>query len=65
LACVLALDGRRDEAFANLQYALDHSLRDETRQGMEKDTDLNALHGDTRFAALVAKANQVVAAKSQ
>jgi non-specific serine/threonine protein kinase/serine/threonine-protein kinase len=54
LATVLALEGKRDAAFTNLRFALDHALPAETRQGIEKDEDLKALHGDPRFAALVA-----------
>jgi hypothetical protein len=54
LATVLALEGKRDAAFTNLRFALDHALPAETRQGIEKDEDLKALHGDPRFAALAA-----------
>jgi hypothetical protein len=35
LACALALEGKRDEAFANLQYAVAHALPAEIRQGLE------------------------------
>jgi serine/threonine protein kinase len=58
LACVLALDGKRDEAFANLKFALEHALSADTRQNLEKDADLTSLHGDPRFAALAAAARQ-------
>jgi serine/threonine protein kinase/flagellar biosynthesis regulator FlbT len=61
LACVLALEGKRDEAFANLRFAVEHELPAETRQGLEKDTDFNSLHGDSRFDALVATARQPAA----
>ena len=62
LACVLALEGKRDEAFANLQFAVQHELTAEKRQGLEKDTDLKSLHGDPRFDSLVASARQRAAA---
>jgi len=66
LATVQALEGKRDEAFANLEFAFAHQLKPDLRQGIEKDEDLRSLRGDARFAALVAKANQpsVTAAKS-
>jgi eukaryotic-like serine/threonine-protein kinase len=65
LAGVLARDGKRDEAFTNLQYAVEHGLRTEARLGMEKDADLVSLHGDPRFATLVAKAAEGASAKPQ
>ncbi|MGA2588838.1 MAG: serine/threonine-protein kinase [Bryobacteraceae bacterium] len=58
LACVLALEGKRDESFANLQFAVEHALAAETRQDLEKDTDLESLHGDPRFGAMVVSARQ-------
>ena len=58
LACALALDGKRDEAFANLKFALEHGLAADTRQNLEKDEDLKSLHGDPRFDALVASAQK-------
>jgi serine/threonine protein kinase len=66
LACVLALDGKRDAAFANLEFALKHGLLPDIRQGLEKDDDLKSLHGDPRFDALAAAARQspAVAQKS-
>ncbi len=58
LACALALEGKRDEAFTNLQFAFDHQLKPDLRKGMEKDDDLKSLRPDPRFAALAAKALQ-------
>ena len=58
LACVLALEGKRDEAFANLQFAVEHGLTADNCQGLEKDTELNSLHGDSRFDSLVASARR-------
>ena len=59
LACVLALEGKRDEALTNLQFAEEHSLSADLRKGLETDPDLNALHGDPRFAALIAHSKEV------
>ena len=58
LGAVFALDGKRDAAFQNLTFAAEHALSDELRQGIEKDADLTGLHGDARFASLVAAAKQ-------
>ena len=58
LATVQALAGKRDAAFTNLRFALDHALPAETRQAMAKDDDLKALHDDPRFASLVTVAHQ-------
>jgi non-specific serine/threonine protein kinase/serine/threonine-protein kinase len=58
LACVLALEVKRGESFANLRYAVEHPLPAETRLGLEKESDLKSLHGDPRFALLVASARQ-------
>lgn len=58
LAGVLALEGKRDPAFTNLRFAVEHALPAETRQGIEKDDDLKSLHDDPRFAAIVATARQ-------
>lgn len=61
LACVAAHLGRRDEALALLREAVDHGLPSSTALGMETDSDLKSLHGDARFAALVAHAKEVAA----
>ena len=58
LGAVFALDGKRDAAFQNLTFAAGHALSDDLRQGIEKDADLKWLHGDARFASLVAAAKQ-------
>jgi len=62
LACILALEGQRDQAFANLQFAAAHALPAETRQGLEKDADLKSLRGDPRFDAVLASARLPAAA---
>jgi serine/threonine protein kinase len=58
LAEVLALQGKRDPAFTNLRFAVEHALDAETRQGIEKDLDLKSLHGDPGFETLVAHAKE-------
>ena len=46
LACVLAPEGNRDEAFTTLQFAVQNGLSPETRDGLEKDESLRSLRGD-------------------
>jgi non-specific serine/threonine protein kinase/serine/threonine-protein kinase len=58
LAAVEALEGKRDEALTNLEFAFAHPMKPDLRQGVEKDADLRSLRGDTRFTAVVAKAQQ-------
>lgn len=53
LACVLALEGKRDEAFTELQFATNHALSADLRKGLEADSDLKPLHSDPRFDDLV------------
>jgi len=54
--------GKRDEALALLREAVDHGLAPNIALYMEKDPDLEALHGDPRFAALTAHAKERAAA---
>ena len=54
LACDLALEGKQEQALENLKFALEHALPAGERHGWETDPDLTSLHGDPRFAALVA-----------
>jgi eukaryotic-like serine/threonine-protein kinase len=65
LAAVQALEGKRDEAFANLAFAFSHQPLPHLRENLETDDDLRSLHGDPRFAALVAKAQQGLAAAAK
>jgi eukaryotic-like serine/threonine-protein kinase len=58
LATTLALEGKRDEAIANLQYCFDHQFSDETRQGFATDEVFKPLRNDPRFAAMLAKSKQ-------
>ena len=65
LACMAARQGKRDEALKLLRDAADHGLPAGIMRGMEKDSDLAALHGDPRFDALVAYAKQAAAQKAK
>jgi eukaryotic-like serine/threonine-protein kinase len=62
LACMVAHRGRRDEALSLLREAVDHGLNPSADLGIEDDPDLKSLHGDLRFAALVAHAKERAAA---
>ena len=57
LACVIAHQGKSTEALAMLREAVDHRLALWVIREMSKDPDLNLLHNDARFNALVAYAN--------
>jgi serine/threonine protein kinase len=58
LGGILARKGDRDGALSLLREAVDHGLQPNYDLGIEKDPDLKSLHGDPRFAALVAHAKQ-------
>ena len=45
-----------------LSQAVDHGLSPSVDLGIDKDPDLKSLHGDPRFAALVAHAKERAAA---
>jgi eukaryotic-like serine/threonine-protein kinase len=62
LGCIAARKGNRTEALSFLRQAVDHGLSPTGAQGMEKDNDLESLHGDSRFVALVAYAKDRAAA---
>jgi serine/threonine protein kinase len=62
LGCIAAHRDRRDEALSLLREAVDHGLSAPGALGMDKDPDLKSLHGDPRFAALVAHAKERAAA---
>jgi tetratricopeptide (TPR) repeat protein len=59
LGCLAARDSKRDDAFSLLGQAIDH-LSPRTVPQVDNDLDLNSLHGDPRFAKLVARAKQRV-----
>ena len=58
LACFAAIKGNRTEALSLLREAIDHGLSPNYALGLEQDPDLNSLHDDRRFVALVAYAKQ-------
>jgi tetratricopeptide (TPR) repeat protein len=51
LACSLALSDRADDAFDALNRAVELGYND--YDGMKKDPDLSALHGDARFESIL------------
>jgi serine/threonine protein kinase len=65
LGCIEVRLGRRDEALSLLREAVDHGLPAQGDLGIDKDPDLKALHGDPRFAALVARAREKAVAAAQ
>jgi serine/threonine protein kinase len=60
-ACAAALTGHRDEALGYLNHAIDHGFA--ASAWMNNDSDLQTLHSDPRFNALVAKARQNASAQ--
>jgi eukaryotic-like serine/threonine-protein kinase len=65
LGGLLAREGRRDEALATLREALDHGLDATRAAALEKDPELKSLHGDPRFAELVADARSRATAEQK
>jgi len=64
LGCMAALKGNRDEALSLVREAVDHGLIPPyDDQLIEQDTDLNLLHGDPRFGALLAHAKKRAASQ--
>jgi eukaryotic-like serine/threonine-protein kinase len=57
LACAEALQGHRNEAFSLLHEAIP-AIYVRTLLGIEKDSDLDSLHGDPRWKAVIAIAKQ-------
>jgi len=55
LAVIEEHEGKRDEALKTLRDAIEHGLPPEEGLDMQTDPDLKSLHGDPRFAALVAE----------
>ena len=61
-ARVLALEGKRDEAFLNLRAYADAMESVDEIEHLEKDDHFQSLHGDPRFDALLAATRQRIAA---
>jgi hypothetical protein len=61
LACILALQGRRDEAFFQLRQSIEHGMPLKTLEGIPSDSDLQSLHSDPRFNAIVTEATKRLA----
>lgn len=57
LACYQALQGKKEEAFANLEKAIDAGFANAPH--LQKDADLASLRDDARFAELLNKAEGV------
>jgi serine/threonine protein kinase/Tfp pilus assembly protein PilF len=62
-ACGAAAAGHRDAALEYLGQAIDHGYSNPVL--IRDDPELNSLHGDPRFDALLVKASQITAAKAQ
>jgi serine/threonine-protein kinase len=60
IACLEAVQGHHDRALSLLNDALDHGLNANVAMGIESDEDLQSLHGNPRFADLVARAKKNV-----
>ncbi len=65
LAIVEERAGKREEALRLLREAINHGLSAGNTLGIEKDPDFKSLHGDPRFTALVAEAQQHAAMAAQ
>jgi serine/threonine protein kinase/tetratricopeptide (TPR) repeat protein len=60
LAVIKMKQGKVDDAFALLRQAVDHGLLPRAALAMSSDPDLQPLHGDARFDALIAYAKDAV-----
>ncbi|MGD0759580.1 MAG: serine/threonine-protein kinase [Candidatus Sulfotelmatobacter sp.] len=60
-ACAEAARGRPDEAFADLNHAVENGLISPGE--LSADPELKSLHSDPRFDALVTKARETISAK--
>ena len=65
LGVIAAHRGNRTEALSLLRQALDHGLPPGDALDMEKDPDVQSLHGDPRFDALVEHAKERAAASQK
>jgi tetratricopeptide (TPR) repeat protein len=62
-ACAEAARGRPDEAFADLNHAIENGLISPGE--LSADPELKSLHNDPRFDALVAKARETSSARKK
>jgi non-specific serine/threonine protein kinase/serine/threonine-protein kinase len=62
LGTAAARQGHKDQALSLLREAVDHGLPPYGDLAIDKDPDLRSLHGDPRFAAIVADAKDRAAA---
>ena len=62
-ACAEAARGRADEAFADLNHAIENGLISPGE--LSADPELKSLHSDPRFDALVAKARETISARKK
>ena len=65
LACVVAREGKRDDALSLMREVIDHGLPPSLGLGIENDSDLQSLHGAPRFDAVVAHAKERAAAAAK
>jgi tetratricopeptide (TPR) repeat protein len=63
LACLAAVQGHHEQALSLLDEAVGHGLAPGVALAMDQDEDLTSLRGDSRFAALVARAKKSAAAQ--
>ena len=63
LASIKAKQGQTEEALSLLRQAIDHGLLPREALGIGEDPELKVLHGDPRFAVLVAHAKESAAAQ--
>jgi eukaryotic-like serine/threonine-protein kinase len=65
LSCAAARRGDKERAIALLRQAVDHGLFPYVDLAIDQDPDLESLHGDPRFAALVSHAKEVAEEKQK
>jgi eukaryotic-like serine/threonine-protein kinase len=65
LACIYALQGRREEALAYLRQAIEDGLDVHGGLHIAQDEDLKSLRGDPRFEALANQAHEKAVADQQ
>jgi hypothetical protein len=65
LACMYALQGRREEALSSLEQSIQYGLLVRIGLKISEDEDLKSLHGNPRFEALAAEAKKASAANTK